>query len=514
MLNKDNLPFIAISGNDEICMRPRMINRHGLITGATGTGKTVSLQTMAESFSALGIPVFMADVKGDLSGLAKASDLKGKAGERVSELNLAERGYISEAFPVCFWDVFGKTGHPLRATISEMGPLLLSRLLNLNDVQSGVLEIVFKIADEQGLLLLDMKDLRSMVQYVGDSRDKFRVRYGQISPASVGAIQRALLRLEEAGGDKFFGEPALNVMDFMQVVDGKGLINILDATDLVNRPGLYGCVLLWMLSEIYETLPEAGDLPKPKLVFFFDEAHLLFDGISPVLLQKIEQVARLIRSKGVGVYFISQNPADIPDAVLGQLGNRLQHALRAFTPKDQKALRAAAQAFRPNPEFSTEEVISNLGVGEALVSFLDTDGIPQVVRRCLIIPPESQIGPITPQERQAITEKSLFAGKYDAPVDRESAYEILQTRLAQAPAGKGRIGGTSEIGDILNAAIAGKPLAQTRKTAKAAKAPEKDESLVGEIFNMAAKQAKRTVGRQLGNALVRGILGGLLGGRR
>lgn len=508
MLNNENMPFIAMSEQSQICMQPRMINRHGLITGATGTGKTVSLQTMAESFSELGVPVFMADVKGDLSGLAKPGKIEGKPGERVKQLRLVDLGYKNMAFPVCFWDVFGKTGHPLRTTISEMGPLLLGRLLNLNDVQNGVLQIVFKVADDEGLLLLDMKDLRSMTQYVGDERDKFRAKYGQISPASVGAIQRALLRLEEEGGNSFFGEPALNIMDLLQTVNGKGLINILDATTLINSPGLYSCVLLWLLSELYERLPEAGDLPKPKFAFFFDEAHLLFDDISPVLLQKIEQVARLIRSKCAGVYFVSQNPSDIPDTVLGQLGNRMQHALRAFTPKDQKAVRAAAEAFRPNPAFSTVDVIGNLGVGEALISFLDAKGTPEMVRRCEVLPPQSQVGPISPEERKAIMANSLVAGIYDRPVDRDSAYEILTAR-ANSYATAGSKGHGSDIGNILDNAIHGKSA-----PAKPAKQSKQDKSLGGDLISAITKQATRQVGRQIGNALVRGILGGLFGGKR
>lgn len=520
MLDSEHRPFIAMSGGEEVCMRPRMINRHGLITGATGTGKTVSLQTMAESFSAMGTPVFMADVKGDLSGLAKPGLLKGKVGERVKELGLEKLGYENRAFPVCFWDVFGKTGHPMRTTISEMGPLLLSRLLSLNDVQSGVLNIVFRAADESGLLLLDMKDLRSMVQHVGDERERYRAEYGQISPASIGAIQRALLRLEEEGAEKFFGEPALDVMDLMRTSNGMGQINILDATNLINSPGLYACVLLWLLSEIYERMPEAGDLPKPKLVFFFDEAHLLFDDISPALLQKIEQVARLIRSKGVGVYFVSQNPSDIPDNVLGQLGNRMQHALRAFTPKDQKAVKAAAQAFRPNPAFSTEEAISGLAVGEALISFLDDAGAPEMARRCLVLPPESQIGPLSPAERGGAMAQSTLAGVYDTPVDRESAYEILTARAAAksaaeaaAPAKGRRKKGGSEIGDILDAAVKGQGSAPRQ-----GKKAEEEGSFLDEMLGYAAKQATRQVGnrvgRQIGNAIVRGILGGIFGGSR
>lgn len=358
MLDQEKRALMALAGSREIFLEPRMGNRHGLVTGATGTGKTVTLQSMAETFSALGVPVFLADVKGDLSGLAKIGAPTGKVAERMAQLGLAARGFANQAFPVCFWDVFGKSGHPLRTTVSEMGPLLLSRLLNLNEVQSGIMHLVFRIADDAGLLLLDMKDLRSMVQHVGDERERYKNAYGQISTASVGAIQRGLLRLEEEGGDRFFGEPALDIMDLLQTDgQGRGVINILAADALMNAPRLYSSLLLWLLSELFERLPETGDADKPRLVFFFDEAHLLFDDAPPVLLQKIEQVVRLIRSRGVGVYFVSQNPADMPDSVLGQLGNRVQHALRAFTPREQKAVRAAAQSFRPNPAFDTVEAM-------------------------------------------------------------------------------------------------------------------------------------------------------------
>lgn len=529
MLTNDNKALIAMSGKDEICLLPQMINRHGLITGATGTGKTVSLQTMAETFSALGVPVVMADVKGDLSGMAVPGVLSGKPGERAQALGVAARGYKNQAFPVCFWDVFGKNGIPLRATISDVGPLLLSRLMNLNDVQSGILQIIFRIADDNGLLLLDLKDLRGMAQHVGDERAQYTGRYGNISTASVGAIQRALLRLEEEGGESFFGEPALDVGDLMRIVDGKGVINIIDATNLINSPGLYACVLLWLLSELFERLPEIGDQPLPKLALFFDEAHLMFDGISPALLQKIEQVARLIRSRGVGIYFVSQNPSDIPDSVLGQLGNRIQHALRAFTPREQKAVRAAAQAFRPNPAFSTEEAIGSLAVGEALVSFLDANGAPAMVQKCLIVPPQAQIGPISSQQREQVTQTSPLALKYGEPLDRESAYEIL----------------TARAGWMRQAAAAteqAKAEAQRRKEAEAeARKREKEEKRlareaaqndpIGGILGSIARQAGRnvsstvareigksvfgnSVGGKIGTSIVRGILGGIFGGSR
>lgn len=533
MLNQEKEALIAISGDREIFIRPEMINRHGLITGATGTGKTVSLQTLAETFSEMGVPVFMADVKGDLSGVAKPGNMSGKIAQRVKDLALEGRGYKNQSFPVCFWDVFGKAGHPLRATISDVGPLLLGRLLNLNDVQAGVLQMIFKIADDNGLLLLDLKDLRSMAQHVSDERDRYKARYGQVSPASVGAITRALLKLEQEGGDFFFGEPALNVMDLLQTFDGKGVINILDATSLANSPGLYSCCLLWLLSELFERLPEVGDRPRPKLVFFFDEAHMLFDGIEPALLQKIEQVVRLIRSRGVGVYFVSQNPSDVPDSVLGQLGNRVQHALRAFTPKDQKAVRAAAQAFRPNPGFSTEEAIGNLAVGEALVSFLDDKGAPAVVERALVVPPQSQVGPLAEAERAQIMAKSLVAGVYDKAIDRESAYEILAARAQQLQADKER---------ELQAKAQEKARKELEKQARQQEREQRQEerrikaeaarndpfgSLLGSVarqttLNVGASVAReigkslfgKSVGGQIGASIARGILGSLLGTRR
>lgn len=500
MLNREGKPVIAIAGDKEIVIEPAMINRHGLVAGATGTGKTVSLQSMAEGFSQLGIPVFMADVKGDLSGLAKAGTGEGKPGARVKELGLVKKGYQTRAFPVCFWAVGGKSGHPLRATISDLGPILLSRLLGLNDTQSGVLSLVFKIADDNGLLLLDLKDLRQMCAHVGEERANYRQKYGQMSPATIGSIQRALLRLEEEGGDEFFGEPALDVMDLLRVENGLGVINILDATKLINTPGLYSCVLLWLLSELFERLPEAGDA-KSKLVFFFDEAHLLFDGIQPALLQKIEQVARLIRSRGVGIYFVSQNPSDIPDAVLGQMGNRVQHALRAFTPKDQKAVRAAAEAFRPNPAFFTQEAISNLGVGEALVSFMDENGVPAMVEKVLIVPPQSLIGPISQEERVKVMAQSPLGRIYEKTIDRESAYEILTARALKSQQ-------AAEMEAERQKAVksAAKPAARTSRASK--------ETSLGDIFGNVAKQASSAAGRELGKALLRGLMGSLFGGKR
>lgn len=528
MLDNKNEALLAISGNKDIFILPEMLNRHGLITGATGTGKTVSLQSLAESFSEMGIPVFMADVKGDLSGLAKAGGISGKVGKRVEELKLAEKGWKPQAFPVCFWDVFGKSGHPLRATISDLGPLLLAKLLNLNDVQAGVLQIIFKIADDNGLLLLDLKDLVSMTQYVGEEREQFRVKYGQISPASIGAIQRALLRLQEEGGENFFGEPALDIMDLMQTDKGKGVINILEATDLVNSPSLYSCVLLYLLSELYERLPEAGDLRKPKLIFFFDEAHLLFKDISPVLLQKIEQIVRLIRSRGVGIFFISQNPSDMPDSILGQLGNRVQHALRAFTPRDQKAVRAAAQAFRPNPAFSTEEAIGQLEVGEALVSFLDANGAPSIVERALVVPPEGQIGPISPEERQDQIKNSLVGGSYDKALDRESAYEILTARAMDLQMEQEEQERRKELEKLRKQQEKEQKekLRQEQQAQKQSereyrrmhapnKRPPKIENPLGSLVDTALKHTTKTltntIGREMGKAIIRGLLGSLIG---
>src|SRR6186713_582524 len=422
-------PILVAESKEPIFLLPKMANRHGLIAGATGTGKTVTLQTLAENFSARGVAVFMADVKGDLAGLSQPGANNPKIVERAKELKIDN--FKGEACPVVFWDVFGEQGHPVRATVSEMGPLLLGRLLSLNDTQEGVLNMVFRIADENGLLLLDLKDLRSMLQYVADNADQFKTQYGNISTASAGAIQRGLLALESQGADKFFGEPALNLEDLIQTQRGRGVINILAADKLMQKsPKVYATFLLWMLSELFENLPEIGDPEKPKLVFFFDEAHLLFADIAPAVEQKIEQMVRLIRSKGVGVYFVSQNPLDIPDVVLGQLGNRVQHALRAFTPRDQKAVTAAAQTFRPNPKLDTARVIMELGKGEALVSMLEEDGKPSVVERVMIRPPTARIGPVTPEERKAIMNKSPLKGKYDTAIDRESAFEMIQKRIA------------------------------------------------------------------------------------
>src|SRR5436190_19137633 len=426
-------PILVAQSKEQIFLLPKMANRHGLIAGATGTGKTVTVQTLAENFSARGVPVFMADVKGDLAGLSQPGGNNPKVVERAKELKID--GFKGEASPVVFWDVFREQGHPVRATVSEMGPLLLARLLELNDTQEGFLNIVFKIADENGLLLLDLKDLRSILQYVADSADQVKTQYGNVSAASVGTIQRSLLALESQGADKFFGEPALNLEDLIQTQSGKGVVNVLAADKLMQKsPKVYATFLLWMLSELFENLPEIGDPEKPKLVFFFDEAHLLFTDIAPAVEQKIEQMVRLIRSKGVGVYFVSQNPLDIPESVLGQLGNRVQHALRACTPKDQKAVKTAAETLRPNPKVKAEKVITELGVGEALVSFLDEKGTPRPVERAFIVPPASQLGPVSDAERAQLVQVSNLKGKYDTTIDRESAYEKLKGRTAAKPA--------------------------------------------------------------------------------
>jgi DNA helicase HerA-like ATPase len=443
---------VAKSEGSELCLLPKLANRHGLVAGATGTGKTVTLQRMAEGLSRIGVPVFTADVKGDLSGISQPGVEKASVTERVKALDIKDFKYA--ACPVAFWDVFGEQGHPVRATISEMGPLLLSQLLNLNEIQSGVLTLTFKIADDNHLLLLDLKDLRAMVQYVGDNAKSFSSSYGNISAASVGAIQRSLLAIEQQGGDKFFGEPALDLLDLLQTApNGQGVVNILAADKLLQSPKLYTTFLLWLLSELFERLPEVGDPEKPKLVFFFDEAHLLFDDPPKVLLDKIEQLVRLVRSKGVGVYFVTQNPRDLPDTVLGQLGNRVQHALRAFTPRDQKAVKAAASTFRPNPKLDVEAAITELKVGEALVSFLEPTGTPAMVERALIVPPGGQIGPITPEQRQQIIKSSVVYGHYEQMIDRESAYEVLKARAEKAapPEAKKSASKQSEFSKVVTA---------------------------------------------------------------
>ncbi len=481
-------PILIAKDNQEIYLLPKMANRHGLIAGATGTGKSVTLRVMAEAFSKLGIPVFMADVKGDLAGICQAGGDSPKVAERVAQMALSDFAYT--ALPVMFWDVFGEQGHPLRTTISEMGPLLLTRILNLNDTQGGVLSLVFKVADDNGLLLLDLKDLRAMLQFVADNSKSLTTQYGNVSAASVGAIQRRLLEIEQQGGDKFFGEPALDMDDMMQTGDqGYGYINILAADKLMQSPMLYATFLLWMLSELYEKLPEVGDLDKPKMVFFFDEAHLLFDDAPSVLMQKIEQVVRLIRSKGIGVYFCSQNPLDVPDVVLGQLGNRVQHALRAFTPRDQKAVKAAATTFRQNPDINVESAITELGVGEALVSMLDEKGTPGIVRRAFIAPPHSKLGAIAPEQRQRVIQSSIIAGHYENAVDRESAYEMLKDK-AQQTAVK----------------------LQQQSDASKPSAPSPIMKEATHVLGAFATSAARAVGSSLGRQIIRGVLGSIFGG--
>ena len=505
----------------ECLLLPALANRHGLITGATGTGKTISLQTLAESLSQRGVPVFMADVKGDLTGISQT----GAPSPKLLSM-LKARGIEAPtptACPTTLWDVFGEQGHPVRATVSDMGPLLLSRMLNLTDTQQGVLQLVFKIADDNGLLLLDLKDLRAMLQHVGDNASTFTTEYGNISPASVGAIQRGLMQVEEQGGDQFFGEPMLDIHDFMQTVDGHGVVNILAADKLMNAPRLYATFLLWMLSELFESLPEVGDLDKPKLVFFFDEDHLLFTDAPKALIERIELVVRLVRSKGVGVYFVTQNPLDVPDTVLGQLGNRVQHALRAFTPRDQKAVKSAAETMRANPSLDIGTAITELAVGEALISCLDDKGRPGITQRVFVLPPGSQIGPITPEQRKTLLGTSLVAGVYEKQVDRESAYEKLKGRAASSPtreeAQANRPRSMREEAEI---AVRGGGAGTTASQP----VPDAGGSWLGDlaggllkgsgrkdsVLETVAKSAARTIGSSVGRELIRGVLGSLLGG--
>ena len=532
-------PILLAQHGDIAChLLPQLANRHGLITGATGTGKTITLQKLAESFSQIGVPVFMADVKGDLTGITQPGSVSDKLAKVLAERGIAKPE--SAACPATLWDVFGEQGHPVRATVSDMGPLLLARMLNLNDTQEGVLQLVFKIADDNGLLLLDLKDLRAMLQHVGDNAKDFTTEYGNISAASVGAIQRGLLQIEQQGGDQFFGEPMLDIADFMQTVDvnvaptppaatapqggasparggssrAMGVINVLAADKLLNAPRLYATFLLWMLAELYERLPEVGDLDQPKLVFFFDEAHLLFNDAPKALLERIELVVRLVRSKGVGVYFVTQNPLDVPDSVLAQLSNRVQHALRAFTPRDQKAVKAAADTMRANPGLDIATAITELAVGEALVSLLDEKGRPSVTERVFVLPPGSQIGPITPEQRNALIEQSLVAGVYEKVVDRESAYEKLKGRAAASPA--------------TTPAPPPAPTASTPAPSSPAPAPAgggwMDGALDGlggllkgsgrkdSVVETLAKSAARSIGSTVGREIIRGVLGSLLGG--
>ena len=536
---------ILIARHDaiECVLLPALANRHGLITGATGTGKTITLQTMAENFSRLGVPVFMADVKGDLTGITQAGSISAKLAALLKERGIAAP--VPAACPATLWDVFANAtnagdksasaahsdksasaaqGHPVRATVSDMGPLLLARMLALNETQQGVLQLVFKIADDNGLLLLDLKDLRAMLQYVGDNASQFTTEYGNVSAASIGAIQRGVLQIDTQGGDRFFGEPMLNIDDFMQTVDGRGVVNILAADQLMNSPRLYATFLLWMLSELFEQLPEVGDLDQPKLVFFFDEAHLLFNEAPKALVERIELVVRLVRSKAVGVYFVTQNPLDIPDTVLAQLGNRVQHALRAFTPRDQKAVKAAASTMRANPGLDIETAITELAVGEALVSLLDEKGRPSVTQRVFVIPPGSQIGPITPEQRAALIQGSLVAGVYEKAVDRDSAYEKLKGRVVAS--------GSAVPGTATTASTTTPQL----PTGTATPVPTADTDAGGSLFGglkdvlfgstgprggkheglaeAAARSAVRSIGSSVGREIIRGVLGSILGGGR
>ncbi|UST53098.1 DUF853 domain-containing protein [Comamonadaceae bacterium OTU4NAUVB1] len=506
---------LARHGTTECFLLPALANRHGLITGATGTGKTVTLQTLAERLSGIGVPVFMADVKGDLAGIGQPGAIAGKLAATLAARGIAPPAPL--ACPVTLWDVFGEQGHPVRATVSDMGPLLLARMLDLNDTQAGVLNLVFRIADDHGLLLLDLKDLRAMLRHVGDNASEFTTAYGNVSAASIGAIQRGLLQIESQGGDRFFGEPMLDVRDLLQTVDGRGVVNVLAADRLMNAPRLYATFLLWLLSELFEHLPEIGDPDKPVLAFFFDEAHLLFKDAPKALVERIELVVRLVRSKGVGVYFVTQNPLDIPDTVLAQLGNRVQHALRAFTPRDQKAVKAAASTMRPNPGLDLEAVITELAVGEALVSLLDDQGRPSVTERVYVLPPGSRIGPVTPAERQVLRDGSLVAGVYEQAVDRESAHEKLQARAASAPAAPAPAG--------RGGAVAGGAAPATPEAAAGGGlAGGLGDLLFGHtgprggrhdgLAQTMARSAVRTIGSSVGREILRGVLGGIFGGKQ
>lgn len=486
--------IVAQNAECSLGLLPALANRHGCITGATGTGKTVTLQVLAENFSRIGVPVFMADVKGDLTGICRPGQLNGKIQSRLESMQLAEP--VWAGCPVTLWDLWGERGHAVRTTVSDMGPLLLASLLNLNETQEGILSMIFKIADDNDLLLLDLKDLRAMLQYVGDHAAQFKTEYGNVSAASIGAIQRGLLQIEQQGGIQFFGEPMLDINDLMKTVDGYGVISILDAEKLVSKPRIYSCFLLWLLAELFEILPEVGDLEKPKLVFFFDEAHLLFSEARPALLQKIEQVVRLIRSKGIGVYFVTQNPLDIPDKVLGQLGHRIQHALRAFTPRDQRAVAAVADTMRPNPELKIKDAILELGVGEALMSFLDANGSPTVTERLWVVPPGSRIGPISAVERKALIAESPLYGKYDETVDRESAHERLRVGKNEAD----------------NAPAPSKRNREPKKIAA-----EQDSNNFLENLFLGPKKTRGRIGESLlgiaARELTRGVLGSLVSRR-
>lgn len=504
----ESLEGMLIGKDDaELHMWPAMANRHGLVAGATGTGKTVTLQVLAEAFSRIGVPVFAADVKGDLSGISQAGGDNPKVAERIEKLGLGDWGFSGT--PVMFWDVFGEQGHPVRTTITEVGPLLLARMLSLNEIQEAVLTVAFRVADDNGLLLLDIKDLRAMLKFVADNASEIGTAYGNISAASVGAIQRSLLALEEQGGDHLFGEPTLDLFDFIQVdPQGKGYVNILAADRLMMSPRAYSTLLLWLLSELFERLPEAGDLAKPKLVFFFDEAHLLFEDAPAALLTKIEQVVRLIRSKGVGVYFVTQNPVDIPDTVLGQLGNKVQHALRAFTPREQKAVKAMAETFRTNPDVDVETVVTDLKVGEALVSVLSPDGNPEPVRRALVVPPHGRIGAISPEQRQAVMAASLVAGHYEAAVDRESAQEVLLARAEAAVKAAEDAAAAVATAAAAAAQTLPVPKPQTTQASAGARGGRRGDSMIEAL----GKSAIRAMGSQVGREIARGILGTVLRG--
>lgn len=504
-------PLLIAKSPADVVLLPALANRHGLVAGATGTGKTVTLQVIAEQFSRIGVPVFAADIKGDLSGISQPGAATPKILERIEKLGLP--AYSWEGCPVTFWDVFGEQGHPMRTTVSEMGPLLLARLLNLNETQAGVLTLIFRIADDNGMLLLDLKDLRAMAQFVGENAREFTTSYGNISAASVGAVQRNLLALEEQGAEAFFGEPAVSLDDLLQTdAQGRGMINILAADKLVQAPQLYATFLLWLLSELFEQLPEVGDSDKPKLIFFFDEAHLLFNNAPTALREKIEQVVRLVRSKGIGVYFVTQSPGDIPESVLGQLGNKVQHALRAFTPNDQKVIKATARSFRQNPDLDIETTLTELGVGEALISFLNEKGQPEIVQRAMVVPPRSQIGPITPEQRQALLQTSPVAGAYDTPVDRESAYEILKARAEQAAeaaaAEAARKQAEKEAEETQKQAEKEAKEAE-RAAREAAKEAERQQRERQRQMEQITRGAFKFLNSRSGQSLVRGILGNL-----
>ena len=521
---KENEIWVASDGDAKLCIKSKYANRHGLIAGATGTGKTVTLKVMAESFSDAGVPVFLSDIKGDLSGMCKPGEEKESITKRVAELGMGE-DFSFKAYPTVFWDIFGKKGLPLRTTISEFGPMLLAKLLDLNQIQTDILNIIFKIADDEGLLLIDLKDLKSMLNYVSENAADYKAEYGNIAPQSVNAIMRGLVALGDKGGDVFFGEPALDINDWFVTKDGKGMINVLDATTIINDPGIYATFMLWMLAELFEIMPEVGDLDKPKMVFFFDEAHLLFKDTPKALLQKIEQVVKLIRSKGIGVYFITQNPSDIPDEVLAQLGNKVQHALRAYTPAEQKGIKAAAQSYRANPDFDTAEIITNLGIGEAVVSFIEDDGAPAMVRKAKVLPPQSYLGAIDDMMRAAVISMSDLAGKYKDMVDRDSAYEFLQ-RLQVEISQKQEEERQAEIArkeaekqaEIERKEAEKQAKAAQKEAEKQAREAEKEEKKKKDAIKKGvatvAGTAAGTIGRQIGKTLGKsgGKFGSSLGG--